>query len=143
MILVILAVVCALIAVITAILLNQRRFLIVKPTRVQNVFAVALALCISLSVCVGVLSSSANKLADNLVEENYKLNLYYGPVSSSHNEYVRYDFYNEANAHDKALDSYIESSKKLILKDFYRAEKLEGIQKINFSLRTDEVKLVG
>ena len=143
MILVILAVACALIATISAILLCQKKFLITGRKRLEQCMASMISLCILLSVAAGVLFFSSNECANSLVEENYELNLYYGPVSTSYNEYVRYDFYKDAEAHDNAIDSYIKNANTFILKDFYKVEKLGGIHKINFSLRTDEPVKVG
>ena len=143
MILIILAVACALIATISAILLCQKKFLITNRERLELCMASMITLCILLSVATGVLFFSSNECANSLVEENYELNLYYGPVNSSFNEYVRYDFYQDAEAHDAAIDSYMKNANTFILKDFYKVEKLGGIHKINFSLRADEPRLAG
>ena len=143
MILIILAVACALIATISAILLCQKKFLITGRKRLEQCMASMITLCILLSVATGVLFFSSNECANSLVEENYELNLYYGPVNSSFNEYVRYDFYQDAEAHDAAIDSYMKNANTFILKDFYKVEKLGGIHKINFSLRADEPRLAG
>lgn len=143
MILIILAVVCALIATISAIMLYQKKILITKRERLEKLMVSMIAICIIFSVATGVLFFSSNECANSLVEENYELNLYYGPVFSSYNEYVRYDFYKNAEAHDDAIDSYIKNANTFILKDFYKVEKLEGIRKINFSLRADEPVKVG
>lgn len=143
MILIILAVACALIATISAIMLYQKRILIVNRIRLEQLMAFMIGLCICLSMIVGVLFFSSNECADSLIKENYELNLYYGPVSTSYDEYVRYDFYKDAEAHDNAIDSYMKNANTFILKDFYREEKLGGIRKINFSLRSDEPIKVG
>ena len=143
MILIILAVACALIATISAILLCQKKFLITNRERLERCMASMITLCILLSVATGVLFFSANECANSLVEENYELNLYYGPVNSSFNEYVRYDFYQDAETHDAAIDSYMKNANTFILKDFYKVEKLGGIHKINFSLHADEPRLAG
>ena len=143
MILIILAVACALIATISAILLCQKKFLITGRKRLEQCMASMITLCILLSVATGVLFFSSNECANSLVEENYELNLYYGPVNSSFNEYVRYDFYQDAETHDAAIDSYMKNANTFILKDFYKVEKLGGIHKINFSLRADEPRLAG
>ena len=143
MILIILAVACALIATISAILLCQKKFLITGRKRLEQCMASMITLCILLSVATGVLFFSANECANSLVEENYELNLYYGPVNSSFNEYVRYDFYQDAETHDAAIDSYMKNANTFILRDFYKVEKLGGIHKINFSLRADEPRLAG
>lgn len=145
MILIILAVVCGLIATISAIMLCQKKILITNKNRIrlEQFMGFMIGFCIIFSVMVGVLFFSANECADSLVEENYELNLYYGPVNSSFNEYVRYDFYQDAETHDAAIDSYMKNANTFILKDFYKVEKLKGIHKINFSLRADEPIKVG
>ena len=143
MILIILAVACALIATISVITLYQMIILVTKRERLEKLMVSMVAICIILSVATGVLFFSSNECANSLVEENYELNLYYGPVSTSFNEYVRYDFYKDAEEHDDAIDSYIKNANTFILKDFYKVEKLGGIHKINFSLRTDEPIKVG
>ena len=143
MILIILAVACGLIATISAIMLYQKKILITNRIRLEQLMASMIALCILLSIMAGTLFFSSNECADSLIEENYELNLYYGPVSTSYNEYVRYDFYKDAEAHDAAIDSYMKNANTFILKDFFKVEKLGGIHKINFSLRTDEPIKVG
>lgn len=135
MILVILAVACALIATISAIFMKTYKTIV--P------FTVGLGLCIVCALASIVLFTSSNQIATNLVEENYELNLYYGPVNSSFNEYVRYDFYEKAETHDDAIDKYMKNANTFILKDFYKVEKLKGIHKVNFSLRADEPRLAG
>ena len=143
MILIILAVACALIATISAIMLGQKKILITNRERLELLMAFMIGFCILFSVMTGVLFFSANECANSLIEENYELNLYYGPVNSSFNEYVKYDFYQDAEAHDAAIDSYVENANTFILKDFFKVEKLGGIHKINFSLRADEPRLAG
>ena len=143
MILIILAVACALIATISAILLNQKKILITKRLRLEQLMASMIGFCIFFSVMTGVLCFSSNECANALVEENYELNLYYGPVNSSFNEYVRYDFYQDAETHNAAIDSYMKNANTFILRDFFKVEKLGGIHKINFSLRADEPRLAG
>ena len=135
MFLIILAVACALIATISAIFMKTYKTII--P------FTVGIVLCIVCVLASVALFTSSNQIATNLVEENYELNLYYGPVNSSFNEYVRYDFYEKAETHDAAIDSYMKNANTFILKDFYKVEKLGGIHKINFSLRADEPRLAG
>ena len=59
MILIILAVVCALIATISAILLYQKKILITKRLRLEKLMASMISFCILLSVATGVLFFSA------------------------------------------------------------------------------------
>ena len=143
MILIILAVACALAATISAIMLCQKKVLITYRARLEQFMGFMIGFCVLLSVMAGVLFFSSNECANALVEENYELNLYYGPVNSSFNEYVRYDFYQDAEAHDAAIDSYMKNANTFILKDFFKVEKLGGIHKINFSLQADEPIKVG
>ena len=84
----------------------------------------------------------ADAEAENIVKLNYELNLYQQPVENAFNEYVRFDFYNKVQYHNKLLLNYQKASENFFLKDFYKIEKLGGCQKINFSLRFDEPQLM-
>ena len=135
MFLAILAIIFALIAVVSAILMTRYK--------TRTLFAMGVCMCVICIFISVVLFTSSNQIATNLVKENYELNLYCGPVEDSYNEYVRYDFYKKTKIHDNTIDKYMKNANTFILKDFYRVEKLKGIHKINFSLREDEPRLAG
>lgn len=84
----------------------------------------------------------ADAEAENIVRMNYELNLYQQPIENAFNEYVRFDFYNKVQYHNELLLHYQRASENFFLKDFYKIERLNGCQKINFSLRFDEPQLM-
>lgn len=84
------------------------------------------------------LSGASDDLAQTLITDNYELNLYYGPVNNSYNEYVRFDYYTKVEEHNAALRDYIDNCESPIFGSFFKIDKLEGIEQINFSLRADD-----
>lgn len=93
-------------------------------------------------IIMAFLYIGADAEADNIVRLNYELNLYQQPIENAFNEYVRFDFYNKVQYHNELLLHYQRASENFFLKDFYKIERLNGCQKINFSLRFDEPQLM-
>ncbi len=81
---------------------------------------------------------SSNKQAKAIVEENYELNLYYEAVNNSHNEYIRYDFYERVKNHNKDYENYIKKSENPFYAPFYNIEDLEGCYPVPFTLRNED-----
>ena len=76
--------------------------------------------------------------AKAIVAENYDLNLYYETVNNSHNEYVRYDFYERVKDHNKDYENYIKKSENPFYAPFYNVENLEGCYPVPFALRNED-----
>ena len=89
-------------------------------------------------VAFATLSGVSDDLAQTLITDNYELNLYYGPVNNSYNEYVRFDYYTKVKEHNAALRDYIDNCESPVFGSFFKIDKLEGIEQINFSLRADD-----
>lgn len=126
------------VAIVSGILLKDAaiRIEITKVARTAFIIATTIAI-VTLIVCA-TLALTSNSIAEQLIEENYQLNLYYGPVNNSFNEYVRYDFYADTEAHNSALHQFKNYSENFFLKPFFQESKLYGIQPINFSLRVED-----
>ena len=80
----------------------------------------------------------SNDQATYITEEGYELNLYYDSINNSHNEYVRYDFYERVENYNAFYNRYIEHSENFFLAPFYTLEKIDGAQPISFPLRTED-----
>ena len=80
----------------------------------------------------------SNDHAIYILEEGYELNLYYDSINNSHNEYVRYDFYERVEKYNESYNRYMEKSENFFLAPFYKIEKLGGNQKISFPLRNED-----
>lgn len=93
-------------------------------------------------IIMTMLFVGADAEAENIVSMNYELNLYQQPIENAVNEYVRFDFYNKVQYHNELLLKYQHASENFFLKDFYKIEKLNGCQEINFLLRLDESQSV-
>ena len=93
-------------------------------------------------IIMALLFVGADAEAENIVSMNYELNLYQQSVENAVNEYVRFDFYNKVQYHNELLLKYQQASENFFLKDFYKIEKLNGCQVVNFSLRFDESQSV-
>lgn len=76
--------------------------------------------------------------AKAIVAENYELNLYHETVNNSHNEYVRYDFYERVKNHNKKYENYIKKSENPFYAPFYNTEDLEGCYPVPFALRNED-----
>ncbi len=93
-------------------------------------------------IIMTLLFVGADAEAENIVKMNYELNLYQQPIENAVNEYVRFDFYNKVQYYNELLLKYQQASENFFLKDFYKIEKLNGCQEINFLLRLDESQSV-
>lgn len=108
----------------------------------KGIQILAIALIFTFVVVAAMIYIEADATANNIIEMNQELTLYQQPVEDALNEYVRFDFYNRVQNHNKLLLNYQKASENFLLKDFYKIEKLNDCQMIDFSLRVDESQSV-
>lgn len=89
-------------------------------------------------IIAGVAGVGSIGVADSIVVENKELLLYEEAIENSDNEYVRFDFMEKIENHNARIRRYERNSENIWLESFYPIEDLQGIEEIEFELRTGE-----
>lgn len=100
-----------------------------------GICAAVFAIIIAGVICIGSIG-----VADSIVVENKELLLYEEAIEDSDNEYVRFDFMEKVENHNARIRRYKRNSENIWLGSFYPVEDLQGIEEIDFELRTGETE---